>query len=339
MKSVWWAVTLSCLLLSSCDRSKKTPDVSQIQVKLTFHRFDKAFFKLDTTQLTLGLQKLADRFPDFYAPFMQGMLEVSGDPADSTTIKVTKEFLNFHRSLYDSLLIQFNDTQKIEEEFLTSFKYLHYYFPNYRADNITFFMGPFFAPGVAIIENGTAVGLHQYGGADFFVYQTPELQMEYPTYLSRRFAAPYMVPNAMKGIIQDLFPPQQADLPLLQQMVEKGKYWYLASLLLPNHPDTLITGYTKKQLDWCTQNEGLIWSHLLKNEDLNSINPMIIRNYLDEAPFTQGLPRDYSPGNLGSWIGWQIVKKYAALHPNLSPEALMRTTPSAILEKAKYKPK
>jgi hypothetical protein len=60
---------------------------------------------------------------------------------------------------------------------------------------------------------------------------------------------------------------------------------------------------------------------------------------LGEAPFTQGLSQEYSPGNLGTWVGWQIVKKFVAGRTELAPEAVMKTSPATILEQAKYKPK
>jgi hypothetical protein len=46
-----------------------------------------------------------------------------------------------------------------------------------------------------------------------------------------------------------------------------------------------------------------------------------------------------SPGNIGQWIGWQIVKKFAAENSSLSPTELMNTPPRKILTEAKYKPK
>jgi hypothetical protein len=48
---------------------------------------------------------------------------------------------------------------------------------------------------------------------------------------------------------------------------------------------------------------------------------------------------DGSPGNIGAWVGWQIVKKYAAVHNGIQPDELMRTPVRKIFEDAKYKPK
>jgi hypothetical protein len=64
----------------------------------------------------------------------------------------------------------------------------------------------------------------------------------------------------------------------------------------------------------------------------------MIQNYIGESPTTQGMPQ-VSPGNIGQWIGWQIVKKFAAENSSLSPTEIMNTPPRKILTEAKYKPK
>ncbi|HWR33863.1 MAG TPA: hypothetical protein VN451_10060, partial [Chitinophagaceae bacterium] len=83
----------------------------------------------------------------------------------------------------------------------------------------------------------------------------------------------------------------------------------------------------------------LIWSELIKNEDLNSLNPTVIQNYIGEGPFTQGFSPEYSPGNIGPWIGWQIVKKFVSKNTGMKPEEVMKTNARKILEEAKYKPR
>ena len=141
----------------------------------------------------------------------------------------------------------------------------------------------------------------------------------------------------MKAISEDLFPDESGNKPLIDQMVEKGKYWWLVSQFLPEAEDTLITGYTQKQSAWCKSNEGTVWSFFLQS-DLYSIDPDIVKNYIGDAPNTQGMP-DASPGNIGAWVGWQIVKKYAAEHSELTPEQIMRIDARKIFQDTKYKPK
>ena len=47
----------------------------------------------------------------------------------------------------------------------------------------------------------------------------------------------------------------------------------------------------------------------------NSLNPAVIQTYIGEGPFTQGFSQEYSPGNIGQWIGWQIIKKFVRKKP------------------------
>lgn len=327
------------LIFNACSPSDKGPDVSNIPVTVTINRFDQAFFALDTTQPAKSLAQLQSRYPGFYADYMNYIIGVNGNPADTSTLTATTSFISAYRSIYDSLQPLFANTSELEQELKKAYQHLAYYFPSYNPGNIWFFIGPFDAPGVAMVKDGVAIGLQQFAGQNFFAYQTPAIQNLYPNYLSRRFAPSYIVPNVIKAIGEDLFPDKSAERPLIEQMIEKGKYWYLAKLLLPATSDSLLTGFTQTQLEWCNENEGQIWSHLIRTEELQTLNPVLIQNYIGEAPFTQGLSQEYSPGNIGQWIGWRIVKTFAEKNSNLSPTAIMNTPAAEILEKAKYKPK
>jgi len=61
--------------------------------------------------------------------------------------------------------------------------------------------------------------------------------------------------------------------------------------------------------------------------------------YIGEAPFTQTLSQEDSPGNIGPWIGWQIIKKYMENNKDVKPEQLMKTDAVDIINGSKYKPR
>lgn len=121
-------------------------------------------------------------------------------------------------------------------------------------------------------------------------------------------------------------------------MIEKGKYWWLAKKLMPDTPDTLINGFKKDQYEWCKTNEGIIWNLVLQNDRIYSTDPGTIRDFLGEAPTTPGFP-SAAPGNIGQWIGQQIVNAYMEKNPHTTPGQLMQLQPRAILDGSKYKPR
>ena len=335
-------ITLFLLLaasLSACKNNKGIPDVSNIKVEIAIERFDQSFFSIDTNNIPAGLKKVQELHPAFYSDFMQEILGVNGSDTSLKTLLVTKEFLRGYLPIYDSLQLLYKKTDRLQEDLTKAFQFVKYYYPQYKTGKVITFVGPFDAPGVASTNTGLAIGLQQYAGKDFSVYQSAPGQELFPLYISRRFAREYMTANCMKAVVQDLFPDQSSSKTLIEQMIEKGKQWYMLDKFLPATSDSIKTGYTQQQLNWCNENEGLIWTYIIKNEDLNSLNPAIIQTYIGEGPFTQGFSQELSPGNMGQWIGWQIVKKFAGKNPDIKPGDIMKTNARKILDEAKYKPK
>ncbi len=326
------------ILCFSCNNGSDVPDVSAIKIDLSMERFEKSFFSIDTNHLAEDLQKVHSEFPDFYPDFMQNILGVSGNQKDTSTLSVSKKFLASYSTLEKELEKKFNNTGGVETSIKQGFRFVKYYFPRYKIPGLVTYVGPLDAPGVALTRNRIAIGLQQFAGKDFRAYQVNEVQQMYPAYISRRFDPLYIPAGCLKIIADDLFPDKSTGKPLIEQMIEKGKQWWLLDKFMPFTADSLKTGYTQKQLDWCRDNEGLIWNYFVTNENLETIEPDIIQNYIGESPTTQGMPGS-SPGNIGQWVGWQIVKKFAGKNSGLKPEEIMNTPARTILTEAKYKPK
>src|SRR6185369_4673273 len=234
---------------------------------------------------------------------------------------------------------KYGNTAPIEKEIKHGFQFVKYYFPNYRIPGLITYAGPLDAPGVAMTSHYLAIGLHQFAGKDFPGYQTAEVEQMFPSYISRRFDPVYIPANCMKAIVDDLFPDKSSGLTFIEQIIEKGKQWWLLDKFMPETADSLKTGYTQDQLNWCKENEGQVWNAIIDFAgDLFTKNPAAIQNYIGEAPTTQGMPST-SPGNIGPWVGWQIVKKFAEKNPSLKPAEVMNTPARKILDDAKYKPK
>ena len=332
-------VLLSLIFFFSCSNDSNRPDVSNIKVEVPIERFDKSLFGLDTNNLSNGLHELMKNHPDFYVDFMQQILGVSGSDTNQLTLDVTKRFIGGYFPIYQELNKKYNDAGSIQNDLQHAFQYVKYYFPEYKTGKAILFIGPLDAPGVALTQSGIAIGLHQFGGKDFPAYKSMEAQQLFPEYISRRFEAQYIPANCMKAVVDEIYPDKSVGKGLIGQMIEKGKQWWLLDKFLPATPDSIKTGYTKQQLKWCEVNEGLIWNEIITTQkDLYTKDPMSIQNYIGEAPFTQSMS-PASPGNIGQWVGWQIVKKFAEKNSSMNVTSILQADTRKILEEAKYKPK
>ena len=331
-----------CSGLVSCGGSGDKPDISGVDVgKIHIERFDTAFFNLDSNAIVPGLRRLDQQYPYFTTDFVGNILGAGERLTDTSQVAfaAARQFLVSYLGVSDSLKQKYPRLTWLEDQLQQGFRYVKYYFPQYKLPSkVVAFVGPFDGPGVAITPYALAIGLQSYAGRNFSFYLTGKGQDLYPLYVSRRFEPEYIEANCLSAIAQDVFQDSSDGRPLVEQMIIKGRYLWLAGKLLPDAPDSIRTGYTKAQLDWCKNNEVAVWSFFLQGVDLNAMDPDMIKNYVGEAPKTPGMP-DAAPGNIGTWVGWQIVKKYADEHKDLTPAQLMVMPPRALFEAAKYKPR
>ena len=336
----------SFLLFASCTHEQRAPDISNISYEMEVKRFDRDLFAIDTLDLQNSVGRLTTTYPQLTNIFLRDILAIN-------QVEFLPVYLASYRAVYDSAQNLFGNMQTIRSELEKAYRYVKYYFPDY---DLPKFLIPVLGPletrdDLARMSNGeltpnflgpdfVGVSLQFYLGANYSLYNTEYFVNNVaPLFRSRRFSKEYLVADVMRLVANDLYPDQSFTRSLVEQMIEKGKRWWLIGKFLPNTPDTLITGYTKNQTDWTESNEGMIWSYIVKNEKLDSKEPPVIQNYIGEAPFTVGLPQEYSPGNIGIWLGRQIVKKFEAENKDLSIDEIMKTPAETILQEARYKPK
>lgn len=336
---------LACILcLFSCKSHKDRPDVSDIQVNLKLERFEPAFFALDTNHLSEGLARLQQQFPRFLPFYMEVILSAPparGGGYDTSALDIVRHVLRGYRPLYDTLQDKYGDMAGVKRDLTAAFRYVKYYYPNYRVPAIITYIASFDRYGTVLTPEYLGIGLHQFAGKNFSGYQDPDIQQIFPAYISRRFDQEYIVPSAMKVVVDDIYPDTSGSASLIDQMIEKGKQWWLLDHFLPDAPDSVKTGYTGKQLAFIERNEGNIWTAVQTNTpDLYTLDQESIQNYIGEAPFTQNLETSNStPGNLGPWIGWRIINQFVQKNPRLTVQQVLATPSRTIFQEAKYRPK
>lgn len=328
---------LITLFIFSC-KGKNIPDVSAVKVDLTTKRFEKDLFTLDTSNVPSQLDKLIAKYPGFGENFMATVLAVDPKWPEDTAANYVKSFIRDYRPVFDTAQKVFADFSPYEKQIKRGLQFVKYYYPSYKIPTkIITYIGPLDGFGDALDDDAILIGLHQHLGRNFSLYKASWLSETYPEYITNRFEPDYIPVNAMKNIVGDLFPEKSEDRPLVEQMVEKGKRLYLLSKFLPETEEYKLIGYTKKQMEDSYAHEPVIWNLFVQNNFLQTTDNNLTKNYVTEGPKTQELGEG-APGNIGSFAGWQIVKKYAQKNPELTPDQIMKTDAEKIFSDAKYKP-
>ncbi len=328
---------LLLLIAIACTSKRTVPDVSGIPVTVQVDRFDRDLFAADTLKMERSLDHLQQKYPGFINDYLYNILALP--PIKDSLLQKLKLFIRDYRPIYDSVQQHFPSFTTEEQTLKLALQLVHYYFPKYKAPSrVITFIGPVEGYGNVLTGSGFAIGLQLYLGKDFSAYQTDYIREVYPEYQSRRFEAAYIPVNCIHNLLEDLYPPKEAGKPLVEQMVESGKRLYVMDQLLPYTADSLKTGYTQAQLEGCYKHEALVWNYFLQNDLLYATDPVVIRDYVTDGPKTTALG-EASPGNIGQFVGWQIVKKWMSKKDGNPLETLLQTPAKQILDEAKYKPK
>lgn len=324
-------------VLPACNNSK-IPDVDNITIQLSTRRFERDLFMADTNQLQPAIARLAGQYPVFTQTFLGTILNVDTAWRADSMSRYVKNFITSYRNVYDSSEKVFADFKPFEAEIKKGLQYVSYYFPSYKIPvNIITYIGPLDGFGDILDEGVFYIGLHQHLGNNFSSYRTVWVQETYPDYITQRFGPDYIAVNSIKNIVLDMYPEKSEDKSLLIQMVEKGRRLYLLNKFLPRTAEYKLIGYSEKQLKECYDHESNIWNLFVQNNFLQTIDYNVIKNYVGEGPKTPELG-DASPGNIGSFAGWQIVKKFMDKNPKTDLKSLMQMDPEQLFQQAKYKP-
>ena len=332
-----YLIFLCAITIFSCKQDKR-PDISRINVAIKIQRFEQDLYQGRTKNLKETNELLIKKYGSFYRDFISQMVgnpNLAGVEVLENLYK-SKAYADLDHEV-DSVYPKLN---KIEDELSQTFKYIKHYYPKVQIPRFISFLSGF-AYQIPIGENYMGIGLDMFLGKESKFY--PALIKSISKYQSTRFEPNYIVPRLTEEFVKEaLFKPNDEDQTLLSQMIYSGKILYFMDQVLPeNVNDTVKIGYTGRQLAWCKNFEGNIWTVLLEKNVLYQTDFRKIQVYLTDGPFTAGLgDKGESAPKLGIWIGWQMVKKYMLENPDVTLQQLMANTDAQkILTKSKYKPK
>jgi hypothetical protein len=338
------------LLFGACGNSgDKIPDVSNIKVELKTYRFDKDLYALDTNHLGAGLAKLKNRYPDFLDYYLDTIRAygIHGNFSDTAkggidSLRIDLTYRDFVQ-LEDTIIKYYPDSKETDKELTEGFRYIKYYLPGYTLPRILYLnMGLSKWPSFPVDSSTLCIGLDMFLGDQFPHYRA----IGVADYMLPHFRKSYLPVSLFKTVYETMQPFNPEDKTLLDLMIQRGKEQYFLHQILPRTADTTLYGFTGTQLKWCGENEALIYNFFIHQNLLYSKEGHAISPYIHDGPFAKDLespsdPIKYTPGNIGSWLGYRIVSAWMAEHPKTTLAVLitMHPDPPKFLEEAKYRPK
>jgi len=306
------------LAFASCDKKSKVEKaVEQIPVELKVDRFDKAFFEATPKDLP----NLKAEYPFF---FPQGVED---------KVWIEKMQNKDWRDLYAAVEKKYPDFGKQTNEIEDLFKHFKYYFPETIMPKIYTVIGEMDYNTKAIYANDKLIiALELYLGKDVKFYTFPE-------YLRQNFEERQMMPDIVSSFAMRKVPPP-SDKTLLSSMIYYGKELYLKDMMLPEYTDAEKIGYKPEQITWCQENESYMWRFFIDENLLFDSDSRLPNRFINVAPFSKFYLEidNESPGRVGQWVGWQIVRSFME-NNEVSLQDMLKMDAKQLFDKSKYKPK
>ena len=308
------------LFINGCKQHNSDEQkISSMKLKVKIERFEKKFKLIDT----LNINKLKGNYSFFFP----------GNYSDSFWIK--KKDDSAYKLLEDSVSKEFADIKPIENELTHFFKHLKNQFPSIIMPRVISLINNVdYQNNVILADSLLLISLDCFMGADHHLYKGIPLYVK--KNMNKHNLTSKVVEEYAKYIID--FPK---DRSFLSKMVYHGKLLYIKDILMPHHEDSLKIGYTRDQNKWVNENEVFIWQYMIEKQILFSTKTTLDYRFLMPAPFSKfylEIDND-SPGRIGQWIGWQIVKSYKDEFPDSKLQEILSMPSQDLFNKSKYKPR
>ncbi len=318
MKKIHLFIVL-ILVFVSCNKEKKTTiDVSKIQVAFSVDRFDVDFY----TSTKNTLQKTKEKYPLLFpaqTPDSIWLAKINDKDEQELFAETQKIFSNF-------------DDEK--QELTTLFKHIKYYYPKFTSPKIiTMLTNIDYENRVVLADSLLLISLDAYLGKNHPFYG------DYPKYIKENNHKKHIIVDVAKSYISKQFPPN-LDRTFLGKLIYEGKKMYFLDAYLPFVSDKEKSGYSVEKLAWATLNEEQVWKYFIDKKLLYDTDTKLNARFLDVAPFSKFyLSEDNkSPGQIGVFIGWQIVRSFMREN-DVSLQELITIKASDLFKKSGYKPK
>ncbi|GGF15803.1 gliding motility lipoprotein GldB [Hymenobacter cavernae] len=317
-------------MLAGCKRSdtcELNPEVAKVAAPVQIERLEGPFFRIRNEA---DAKQFLQQHPLFARQYLQQRQYPSQEILANTLVRLATN--SGLQKLGREAETEFKDTNKLQGQLKQLFQHVRYYFPSFRVPPVQTFVSGL-SQDLFVNDSLMVIGI------DYFVGPKASYRPNVPAYILRRYTPEHLLPTIALAVSSKYNQHQLTNQTMLSEMVQFGKSLYFAEKVLPCTPDSTIIGFTAKELASVEFNEGKVWAHFIEKNLLYNTSPFTIQKYVGERPDVPEIDKT-APGRIGAWVGWQIVRKYMAEHPNVTLAQLMADKNAQhILTESRYRPK
>ena len=321
-------LSMAILLLNACGKKAcdDKADVSEITAEVKIKRVEEQLFKIKSRDEAIA-------FMNNNALFADKFLRRKGYPNDTILGGMLFRLAADHRM--DTLVADceksFANTDTITREFSDAFKHIKYYYKDFKQPEVDFVIT---GMGQDLVVSDSLVVV----GIDFFLGRSSKYRPMLPEYVLHKYRKPFIVPLIVREVSRKYNEFDVLDNTLLAEMIWHGKALYFTKQMMPCVNDSILLGYTPRQMADLDKHQGDVWNHFVSNKLLFERSHATVNKYVSERPYTAEIgPK--CPGMIGAWLGYEIIKRYMQENPSVTLQALMKDKDAkAIFTKSKYKP-
>jgi hypothetical protein len=322
------------VFLLSCSTSPLKVDVSKVKVTLNIHRLDITIAHLKGDSVEKKLPEIIKEYGKFAELYSSQIIKV-GSMYNADYVRNMNVFLNYEvfDDINQLIVKEFGSTKlSFEPELTEAFKHYKYFFPKNKIPNLYTFNGGF-NQSIVIDSSLIGIGLDKYLGTSCSLYKHLELEQ----YKKDVMYPKKITSDVMIALAESEFPFNFSNEDLLSTMINEGRKIYFTKAMVPNQNDSIIWGFSSKQMKFCKESEKSMWDYLVDNKQLFSSDYMNIKRFTGEGPFTSAFSKE-SPARAAVWIGYQIVASYMNHNSVTLPQLMNEKDYQKIMNKSKYNP-
>lgn len=335
MKRIFFLATfVLALTLMSCENTKTYKDNLKIHYEnlepqeIVIKRYNEALFSLDTADFAESLKSIKDDY----------LIFLDGDLDDAGALSYLKAFVTdtFCIRINDLVKEKFSDETDLAKDIKSVYQRLRYYYPEIRIPDTYLYVSgiDYEIPAVMIQPTGVLISMDYYLGNESKIYD----YIGMPAYRSLRCQPSYITRDLAQAFYDNYFAGNNVKKDVLSEMIHAGKQLYFIEAMNPALPDSVLLGYSSKQMQWAQQYEADVWATMVGNDMLYANGMELFRNFFGDGPFTQAFSRE-APARLGEFVGLQIIRSYMTYN-DVSLQELMRDDDiQNIFQNSQYKPK